>query len=64
MVDRVCACGAPKRVHDPFCFHCFKALPKEYKLGLASYIRYGFGEAYEVSLNYLREIGRLPPTEE
>ena len=64
LAGRLCACGAPKRVKDPFCFHCYKALPKEYKLGLACIIRYGFGEAYEVSLNYLKEIGRVPPAEE
>jgi hypothetical protein len=61
---QTCACGQKKRVRDALCPYCYKALPKDLKYGLNYIIRYGFAEAYEESLKYLKEIGKIEATEE
>lgn len=54
-----CACGRPKKKRKSFCYGCFLALPKGLQIDLYSRIGADYEEAYEASIKFLEEVGRI-----
>lgn len=54
-----CACGLYKKTKMSHCSMCYRQLPKELQSALYLRLLEGYEEAYNASLAFLRELGRV-----
>lgn len=54
-----CVCGGSKKRGFAFCYQCYKTLPVHLQRDLYRQIMHGFEEAYDESVEYLKDEGRV-----